>query len=44
MRLEFVKRVPAEILRELLDALVADRVFNHLEEEEIIEEEVEDLG
>ncbi|CAG5934489.1 unnamed protein product [Menidia menidia] len=38
MRLEFVKRVPAEILRELLDALVADRVFNHLEEEEIIEE------
>ncbi|KAM4569249.1 NLR family CARD domain-containing protein 3-like isoform 2-T2 [Odontesthes bonariensis] len=38
IRTEFVKRVPEEILKQLLDALLADRVFNDLEKEAIIEE------
>ncbi|KAM4569234.1 NLR family CARD domain-containing protein 3-like isoform 4-T9 [Odontesthes bonariensis] len=38
IRMEFVERVPAEILKQLLDALLADRVFNDLEKEAIIEE------
>ncbi|KAM4569225.1 uncharacterized protein PAE49_008800 isoform 2-T2 [Odontesthes bonariensis] len=38
IRMEFVKRVPEEILKQLLDALLADRVFNDLEKEAIIEE------
>ncbi|KAM4560145.1 NLR family CARD domain-containing protein 3-like isoform 4-T5 [Odontesthes bonariensis] len=38
IRAEFVKRVPAEILKQLLDALLADGVFSDLEKEAIIEE------
>ncbi|KAM4569371.1 NLR family CARD domain-containing protein 3-like isoform 2-T3 [Odontesthes bonariensis] len=38
IRMEFVERVPEEILKQLLDALLADRVFNDLEKEAIIEE------
>jgi len=36
--MEFVTRVPAEILKQLLDALLADGVFSDLEREAIIEE------
>ncbi|XP_072235521.1 NACHT, LRR and PYD domains-containing protein 3-like isoform X3 [Leuresthes tenuis] len=35
--MEFVTRVPAEILKQLLDALLADGVFSDLEKEAIIE-------
>ncbi|KAM4541623.1 NLR family CARD domain-containing protein 3-like [Odontesthes bonariensis] len=38
IRAEFVERVTEEILKQLLDALLADRVFNRLEKEAIIEE------
>ncbi|XP_075333513.1 protein NLRC3-like [Odontesthes bonariensis] len=38
IRTEFVKRVTAENLKQLLDALLADGVFNDLEKEAIIEE------
>ncbi|XP_072235434.1 NLR family CARD domain-containing protein 3-like isoform X4 [Leuresthes tenuis] len=38
IRMEFVTRVPAELLKQLLDALLADGVFSDLEKEAIIEE------
>ncbi|XP_072235590.1 NLR family CARD domain-containing protein 3-like [Leuresthes tenuis] len=38
IRMEFVKRVTEEILKQLLDALLADGVFSDLEKEAIIEE------
>ncbi|XP_075328230.1 caspase recruitment domain-containing protein 18-like isoform X2 [Odontesthes bonariensis] len=37
IRMEFVERVPEEILKQLLDALFVDGVFNRLEKEAIIE-------
>ncbi|XP_065325883.1 NLR family CARD domain-containing protein 3-like [Pelmatolapia mariae] len=38
IRIEFVKRVSEEILKQLLGALVSDGVFNDLEKESILEE------
>ncbi|XP_075333147.1 caspase-1-A-like [Odontesthes bonariensis] len=38
IRTEFVKRVPAEILKQLFDALLEDGVFSDLEKEAMIEE------
>ncbi|XP_072235799.1 NLR family CARD domain-containing protein 3-like [Leuresthes tenuis] len=38
IRMEFVKRVTEEILKQLLDALLADGVFSDLEKEAIIED------
>ncbi|XP_072235739.1 NLR family CARD domain-containing protein 3-like [Leuresthes tenuis] len=38
IRMEFVTRLPAEILKQLLDALLADGVFSDLEKEAIIED------